>query len=116
MEQHANFSKFLSGDATATATASKSATGKKRKAAEAPEAADTEPAADNTDSNTAEGKVKKAPAKGKRGKKVKTEETEDERVKDEDNSADGGDGLGEFVYKENVIKWLHSTDGLAEEV
>ncbi|KAJ4991822.1 hypothetical protein SVAN01_02672 [Stagonosporopsis vannaccii] len=114
IEQHSNFGKFISGDSAAATSTSKAVAGKKRKAADAD--AGIEPAeADIADSKTTEGKAKRALTKGKRGRKIKTEEAEDETVKDEDNSADGGDGLGEFVYKKNVVDWLQSTDGPAEE-
>ncbi|XPS75673.1 hypothetical protein M3J09_007747 [Ascochyta lentis] len=91
IENHENFGKFLGGGSVAPANAPKAAAGKKRKAADDDAGADPEPsdAADVNDGKTS-GKPAKAPAKGKgRGKKVKTEE----KVKEEDDSADGGDGL-----------------------
>ncbi|KAF9695658.1 hypothetical protein EKO04_006501 [Ascochyta lentis] len=114
IENHENFGKFLGGGSVAPANAPKAAAGKKRKAADDDAGADPEPsdAADVNDGKTS-GKPAKAPAKGKgRGKKVKTEE----KVKEEDDSADGGDGLSEFVFSENVVNWLESADRFAEGV
>jgi outer membrane biosynthesis protein TonB len=59
---------------------------------------------------------KKEPIKGKgRPKKVvkKEESASEEEVKGEsaENSADGGDGLGEFSFHKNIKKWLDHTDG-----
>lgn len=79
--------------------------GKKRKAADADADTELDPktsSADATDGKAADSKAKKAPAK-KRGKKAKTE---DEEKVEEENSADGGDGLGEFVFRKNVVDWL----------
>ena len=122
IEEHPAFGTFLAGSAAAatTAPASKAVASKKRKAADDETDAELVPKAssvDTKDSKFDEGK-KKAPAKCKgRGKKVKTEEAEDvEKVKtEEENSADGGDGLGEFVYRRNVVEWLSGTDGIADE-
>lgn len=118
IEQTESFGTFLKGAGAAAAAPPKTAAGgKKRKAADADADAELDPktvSADTTDGKAADGKTKKAPAK-KRGKKVKTEEAEDEKVKEGENSADGGDGLGEFVYRNNVVDWLESTDGTADE-
>ncbi|KAF1947448.1 hypothetical protein EJ02DRAFT_90038 [Clathrospora elynae] len=67
--------------------------------------------------------VKKKPAAEKKAptpkkpraanKKAKTDEvTSDEEpmTKSGDDSADGGDGIGEFTLRDNVGKWLHNTD------
>ncbi|KAF3037001.1 hypothetical protein E8E11_005762 [Didymella keratinophila] len=119
IEQTESFGAFLNGTGAVAAApkAAAAAGGKKRKAADADADTDLDPktsSADTTDGKAAGGKTKEAPAK-KRGKKVKAEEAEDEKVKDEENSADGGDGLGEFVYSKNVVDWLDSTDGTADE-
>ncbi|KAJ4376736.1 hypothetical protein N0V86_006853 [Didymella sp. IMI 355093] len=116
IEQTESFATFLKGAGAAATPPKAAAGGKKRKAADAD--ADLDPkasSADTADSKAPEGKTKKAPAK-KRGKKAKTEEVEEQKVKEEDNSTDGGDGLGEFVYSKNVLDWLESTDGTADEV
>lgn len=112
IEQTESFGTFLNGTgAVAAVPKATAAGGKKRKAADADADADTDPktSADTTDGKAADGKTKKAPSK-KRGKKVKAEEAGDEKVMDEENSAYSGDGLGEFVYKKNVVDWLESTD------
>jgi hypothetical protein len=117
MEEHPELANQLTGTASSTTAAPKAA-GKKRKAVDA-EAADADAELDPKLSDTAEGngtdsKPKKAPAKGKRGKKIKTEDAEAEN-----NSADGGDGKREFVYKGFVVDWLNKTDepvGEEEEV
>ncbi|KAJ4362688.1 hypothetical protein N0V95_001396 [Ascochyta clinopodiicola] len=117
IENHDNFGTFLAGGSVALTNAPKAAAGKKRKAADANADAELEPSADaaDVDDSKAPGKpVKapaKAPAKGKgRAKKVKTEEPVEE------DSADGGDGMGEFVFRKNVVVWLESTDRPAEGV
>ena len=120
MEEHPELAKYLTGTASTTnaATPTKAA-GKKRKAANADADADTEldsKVSDTAEGNGTDGKTKRAPAKGKRGKKIKTEDAETGSVDAEagsaeaENSADGGDGLGEFVYSANVIDWLNKTD------
>lgn len=118
IEQTESFGAFLNGTGAAAAPSkAASAGGKKRKAADADADADLDPkisSADTTDGKAADGKTKKAPAK-KRGKKAKAEDSDDEKVKEEENSADGGDGLGEFVYSKNVVDWLESTDDTADE-
>lgn len=117
LEQHESFATFLKGGAATAAAPSKATVGKKRKAADTDADADLEPKAsstDTTDSKPPEGKPKKAPAK-KRGKETEIEEPK-EKVKEEENSADGGDGLGEFVYRRNVLDWLENTDGTADDV
>lgn len=110
-EDHPNFSKHLTGGAPAAAPTAKVTASKKRKAADTdadtvlePEAA----SADDADNKTSEGKTRKASAKGRRGKKAKTEDV----VKQEDHSADTGEG--EFVYSQKVALWLESTDGVAD--
>ena len=113
MEEHPELAKYLTGTASTTnaATPTKAA-GKKRKAADADADADTEfdsKVFDTAEGNGTDGKTKRAPAKGKRGKKIKTEDAEAGSV-DTENSADGGDGMGEFVYSANVIDWLNKTD------
>ena len=113
MEEHPELAKYLTGTASTTnaATPTKAA-GKKRKAANADADADTEldsKVSDTAEGNGTDGKTKRAPAKGKRGKKIKTEDAEAGSV-DTENSADGGDGMGEFVYSANVIDWLNKTD------
>lgn len=118
MEQHESFAAFLKGAAAAPAASSKATGGKKRKAADAH--VDTgidskAPSVDATDNDAPEGKTKKAPTK-KRVKKAKAEEPAEEKVKEEDDSADGGGGLGEFVPSKNVLDWLERTDGMADEV
>ncbi|KAF2621710.1 hypothetical protein BU25DRAFT_415906 [Macroventuria anomochaeta] len=99
VEEHPNFGTFIGGGAAAAAPAFKATTGKKRNAADADADAELEPKASSADavnSKASEGEAKKTPAKGKRSKKVKTEEAEDEeKVMEEENSADGGDGLVE---------------------
>ncbi|KAG9202446.1 hypothetical protein G6514_004422 [Epicoccum nigrum] len=129
MEEHPELAKYLSGTASTTATAATAtkAAGKKRKAVDA----ELDPkVSDAADGNGTNGKPKKAPAKGKRGKKINTDGAETEnsaeggygkKIKSEDteeaeNSADGGDGMGEFVIRANVLNWLDKTDGpVAEE-
>ncbi|KAH7066771.1 hypothetical protein BKA63DRAFT_495671 [Paraphoma chrysanthemicola] len=71
---------------------------------------------DNNKSDSKAETKKKAPAaKGKRGaKKAKKDELSEEQVKSEVDSADGGDGLGQYTRKEKVLKWLGSTDDNAE--
>lgn len=102
IEQTESFSSFLEGAGAAAPPPPKGAAeGKKRKAADA-------------DGEVADIKTKRLPAK-KLGKKVKTEEGEDEKLQEGENSADGGDGLGEFVYRKIVVDWLESTDGTADE-
>ncbi|KAF1927111.1 uncharacterized protein M421DRAFT_6313 [Didymella exigua CBS 183.55] len=113
LEQHESFGTFLKGGAAPA----KAAGGKKRKAANADADADLDPkisSADAINGKAPEAKSKKAPSK-KRGKKAKTEEDDEEKVKVGDDSVDGGDGLGEFVYKKHVLDWSESTDGTAEE-
>ncbi|KAJ4325290.1 hypothetical protein N0V94_000814 [Neodidymelliopsis sp. IMI 364377] len=123
MENHESFGKFL-GAAAPSASTTKAATGgrKRKEPADADADADVEVGATDdkkrkSKSASAEptaaaaGAKKKAPAKGKRGKKVKTEEIVKE---EEENSADGGDGMGEFVFKRNVVEWLEKTDGFAD--
>ena len=118
IEQTESFGAFLNGASVGAAVAApKAATagGKKRKAADADADADLDPKTSSTnafDDKPAGGKAKKASAK-KRGKKAKAE---DNMVKEEENSADGGDGLGEFVYRKDVVDWLESTDSTADEV
>ncbi|KAJ8116135.1 hypothetical protein OPT61_g2384 [Boeremia exigua] len=112
MEEHPNFGKFLTGAPAAAASTAKATASKKRKAADTDADAELEPEAspvDDADKKTSEGKAKKAPAK--RGKKVKTEE---EVVKEEENSA--GAEEGEFIYNPNVVAWLANADGMAEVV
>jgi hypothetical protein len=83
-------------------------------------AADEEPEGDAVDADNPDVKTKrtkkapaekKVPAKG-RAKRVKQEEASDEdaKFKSAEDSADGGDGLGEFIYDANVLKWLENTD------
>ncbi|KAF2995233.1 hypothetical protein E8E13_002551 [Curvularia kusanoi] len=93
-------------------------TGKKRKLAadEAQADADADmeldPKVPSTDDNEiTDAKPKKSLAKGKRGKKVKVEEEAPV-----ENSADGGDEMGKFVYRKDVVDWLGGTDELPEEV
>jgi hypothetical protein len=116
IEQTESFGAFLNGAGGVAAAPNAPAGGKKRKAADADADADLDPKTSSADTTggKAEGETKKAPAK-KRGKKAKTEEVEEKKVKEEENSADGGDGLGEFVYRKNVVDWLESTDGTADE-
>ena len=113
MEEHPELAKYLTGTAsTANAATPTKAAGKKRKAANADADADTEldsKVSDTAEGNGTDGKTKRAPAKGKRGKKIKSEDAEAGSV-DTENSADGGDGMGEFVYSANVIDWLNKTD------
>ncbi|KAF3031786.1 hypothetical protein E8E12_000280 [Didymella heteroderae] len=114
VEQTESFGTFLKGAGAAPALSKAAVGGKKRKAADAETDAELDPKASSAD--TTNGKAKKAPAK-KRGKKAKTDEVEEEKVKqEEENSADGGDGLGEFVYKRNVADWLEGADGSADDV
>jgi hypothetical protein len=119
LETCPSFAKFLSTDGGNIA-APKATGGRKRKAAADADVEDTETkdadpksAGDKSDSaNKSEGKAetkKKAPmakGKGRPAKKTKKEE-----VKAEEDSADGGDGLGEYTHKQEIMKWLNSTDG-----
>lgn len=117
IEHTESFGTFLKGAGAAAAPPKAAAGGKKRKAADTDADAELDPRTsptDTADGKAAEGKTKKGPAK-KSGKKAKMEEVEDEKVKEGENSADGGDGLGEFVYRKNVVDWLESTDGTADE-
>jgi hypothetical protein len=102
IEQTESFGAFLNGAGGVAAAPNAPAGGKKRKAADADADADLDPKTSSAD--TTGGK-----AEGK------TEEVEEKKVKEEENSADGGDGLGEFVYRKNVVDWLESTDGTADE-
>jgi hypothetical protein len=127
-----------SGDTkSAPAPKSKAAGGRKRKADadnDVEEETDTKDAdpkpvrakSEKSDGNKSDGNKsdskaatkKKAPvAKGKgRNKKSKKEELSDDRVKSEEDSADGGDGLGQYTRKEKVLSWLGSTDDDLETV
>jgi hypothetical protein len=112
MEEHQELAKYLTGTASSTTAAPKAA-GKKRKAADAEADADAEldpMVSDTAEGNGTDSKPKKAPAKGKRGKKIKTEDAEAEN-----KSAEGGDGKREFVYKGFVVDWLNKTDEPAGE-
>lgn len=97
MEQTESFGVFVKGGVTATAAPHKAiAGGKKRKTADT----DADGDVDSTNSGAdTKSKPKKAPTK-KRGRKMKSEEADEEKVK-EDDSADGGDGIGEFFDKKN---------------
>lgn len=102
MEEHPELAKYLAGSpATAAAPTAKITSKKRKRAADEPQAdadAELDPKVPSADDNEAtEAKPKKAPAKGKRGKKVKVEE--DAQV---ENSADGGDEMGKFVYRKDV--------------
>lgn len=117
MDQYPEFAKYINGG-SAAASNSKVTMGKRKAADSDTDAgadADLEvnpkvSSADIADGKAIKDKGKKAPGKAKRGKKVKVEEAEDEP------SADGGDGMGEFVYQKNVVDWLEMTDGSAAVV
>jgi hypothetical protein len=66
------------------------------------------PAAKREKKPPAEKKAPAAKGKGHAKKQVKKEEPadEDDKVKSEENSVDGGDGLGEFAFNKNVQQWL----------
>jgi hypothetical protein len=128
IEAYPSFAAFIgnTGDKITAASgeakpASKAAGGRKRKAAKAdvdtdsdskdekPKSAGTktsktDSAGNKSDSKT-ENKKKATPKKGRATKKSKAE------VKDEEDSADGGDGLGQYTFTQTIVDWLNSTDG-----
>ncbi|KAF2849195.1 hypothetical protein T440DRAFT_139631 [Plenodomus tracheiphilus IPT5] len=134
IEAHAGFGKFLGQAGTTTAAASsiaapKAAAAKKRKDESEDEAPEdtTEPttatatATDKADGNKSDSK-KKAPSKEKKAtaakkppgrprKQVKKEEVEDEAMADPENdSTDGGDGVGEYAFRQRILGWMSDTD------
>jgi hypothetical protein len=125
IETHASFAAFLGTPGTNTGTTVSG----ERKAAGAPQAkagrkrkgdAGVEDEAEENhqpagvESNNAEGKsggksdVKKKAAatkgKGRPPKKAKKD------VKSEEDSADGGDGMGQYTRTQSVLTWLSNTD------
>lgn len=125
IEAHPSFATFL-GNTVAniasgepkTAAPAKAKGGRKRKADAVAngenDATDAEPKSATIEksdsaggeSNTKANNKKKVSAK-KQKKKVKTE------VKSEEDS---GDGLGEFRFRESILRWLHFTDGCPDAV
>ncbi|XP_014558984.1 hypothetical protein COCVIDRAFT_93053 [Bipolaris victoriae FI3] len=121
MESHPPFAKFLgqsNGDATASTSEAPKlpAAPKSRKRKPAHEASE-DPAKPEPDSSEPDKKPTKKKAattaaaaattkkgRGRPKKQPKIEST------DEENSADGGDGRGEFTSKRAVQRWLQSTD------
>ncbi|KAL5116131.1 hypothetical protein ACEQ8H_006028 [Pleosporales sp. CAS-2024a] len=77
--------------------AAKAKGGRKPKAATA--------ASSDVEAESAVEAKKKAPARRRPSKKSKKEE-----IKSEEDSADGGDGMGQYTYKDKVEKWLSGTD------
>jgi hypothetical protein len=99
-----------SAPAASKAAPAPKATPKKRKSG-TPDAEETikETTEVTPDQDGGSPKKKKTPAKGRgRPKKTKTDEAKAEL--DEGNSADGGDGLGEYTRKQKVIDWLDNPD------
>ncbi|EUC49466.1 hypothetical protein COCMIDRAFT_84431 [Bipolaris oryzae ATCC 44560] len=124
MESHPSFAKLLgqsNGDATAASSTSEApkltAAPKSRKRKPADEASEettkSEPDSSEPDKKPAKKKATTAAAataaatKKGRGRPKKQAKIE---ITDEENSADGGDGRGEFTKKKAVQRWLRSTD------
>jgi hypothetical protein len=129
IEAYPSFATFISNTSDKITAASgeakaapKAAAGRKRKVADAEVEADSdskdvEPKFTGTKSNKtdsagtksdgkAETKKKAPPAKkGRATKKPKAE------VRDEEDSANGGDGLGQYAFTQKTVDWLNSTDG-----
>jgi hypothetical protein len=121
IEKYASFGAFLGAPSAPAGGEPKSAApkvnnGKKRKAAdENPEdgTKDLDPtsaASIKSDSNKADSKKKTTAKGGNRNKKAKKEKADSEAEKAED-SADGGDGLGEYTFSKHVLQWLDNADG-----
>jgi hypothetical protein len=105
IEAYPSFAAFIGNTgakitaATGEAKPATLATGRKRKVADA----EVDP---DTDSKDVERKKKAVPAK--KGRAVKKSKAE---VKDEEDSADGGDGLGQYTFTQKIVDWLNSADG-----
>jgi len=115
MESHPSFAKLLgqsNGDATASTSGAPKLTAapksrKRKPADETPEEpTNSEPDSSEPDQKPAKKKAAAATKKG-RGRPKKQAKVEST---DEENSADGGDGRGEFTSKRAVERWLRSTD------
>ncbi|KAF1844191.1 uncharacterized protein K460DRAFT_397329 [Cucurbitaria berberidis CBS 394.84] len=128
---HSSFAAFLglagtlapNGDAN-SAPAPKATASKKRKAADEilDDADDDKNDLEPKSAANKSGTKKKAPAAkskpGQKKKKVKKEApiSEDEAtVQASENSADGGDGLGEFIFTQSVVDWINKTDECADK-
>jgi hypothetical protein len=126
IEAHASFATFLGTPGTNTGTTvsgerkaagpPQAKAGRKRKGdAGVEDEADENPQPAGVESDSVEGKsggkpdVKKKAAatkgKGRPPKKAKKD------VKSEEDSADGGDGMGQYTRTESVMTWLSNTDG-----
>lgn len=136
IDANESFGKFLglagataAGETTASTVPKLATGGKKRKATSPDEEADeanddsAEPApADTTsDDNKSDSKKKAGPTEkkastakkpGRPRKQIKKEGNDDEVMADSgEQSADGGDGVGEYAFIQNVCKWLNDADG-----
>ncbi len=112
MDNHPHFSKFLTDGNPSAAPTAKATASKKRKAADADHGAEPESeaiSADDADNKAFEDKTNKRAVKGKRGKKAKTDEGV---VKQDENSANGGEG--QFIYSQKVATWVENADGGAD--
>lgn len=132
IDAHLSFGKFL-GSASATNPTAPAADGKpagaaskakKRKTTdENPETADSDDKKPDSAADKSDGKIasdnstskkakveKKAPAPKKPRAKTQVKKEEPASDNDAENSADGGDGLGEYCYTDNMHRWLNSTD------
>jgi hypothetical protein len=117
IEAHSSFAKFL-GTEGGNVAAPKATGGRKRKATTDTEGEDVDVKSAGGKSDTAnksDSKAKtkkKAPAAKPKGRPAK--KTKKEEVKAEEDSADGGDGLGEYTLEKIVTKWLKNTDGILD--
>jgi hypothetical protein len=116
-EAHASFAIFIgapnvnatpkSADANKPAAPAKAAGGRKRKGA-----ADSDAEVDS-DPKSASAEVKPNAAGGRKRAPAKKAKKE---VKSEEGSADGGDGLGQYIRKEKIKNWLSEADDGLETI
>ncbi|EAT90502.1 hypothetical protein SNOG_02290 [Parastagonospora nodorum SN15] len=104
----------IESDAEDAKPAPKKAGRKTKAVTTSPDDGETKPT--RSSSRKASEDPKSAPAaevkkKGRPAKKVKKEE-----VKSEEDSADGGDGLGQYTRREKVKMWLSGTDDRLETI
>lgn len=129
IDSHSSFAKFMGHSESADGGSSKSPftpKSKKRKvsddAAEEADESDQEPS--ESEKKASKGKKpaveKPAAEKKRRGRPKKQPKSEEapahedkgnaEDKDNDENSADGGDGLGEFIFTKNIEAWLENTD------
>lgn len=126
IDAHPSFATFLGNSGTNIASGESKVTAPKAKGGGRKRKADAEVNGENETksaeaksatlekSDSAGGKStskKAAPAK-KPAKRAKKEVKQE--VKSEEDSADGGDGLGEFRFRDSVLSWLHRADGCSD--